>query len=343
MNQEEKLPSYLALDEVSSYAAKNDQDGLEVNEIESVIKSIGVFPITKEKLDSHLPSNWTSIDLPNPLTKSDNYVWDKYNFALCNGQNGYASYKIPITSTIYDSQNDDYTFCMAVLYASDNKRPLTVSLNEKKHKNINLICHEAQGIGFDVNTAGWRIYGEFKCNTSSKHKHFIELKLESATDGYWPHLCSILIIPMVGNDNSGNNIVRALNNKFSPININDLKVSLRMFVGCWILSLSDIDSVKQTFRLRMHIGVYRELTLQEKELLQQSKKDKDKENGVTFKPLLSTCIEPLYSTEIIEMFPIKYNTGKTWICVKDDINCFNNEYIIQELYRADILFSENLK
>ena len=115
-----------------------------------------------------------------------------------------------------------------------------------------------------------------------------------------------------------------------------------MHVGCWILSLSNIDSVNQTFRLRMHITTARELTPNEKNLLLESEK---KDSDIKFVPILNTCIEPLYSTEIIEMKRIQFHTGNDWICVKDDEleNLFNNEHTIQELYRADILFSENFE
>ena len=183
MNQEEKLTSYLELQESSV------QDREAIDEAESVIKSLGFYPISKEKLDNNLPS-WTNIDLSNPFAKSDIYVYDKHNFALCNGTNGHATFLIPISSTIFSKSTNNYSFCIAALYASNNNRGLTVSLNNIESKN--LICHQAQGIGFDVNTAAWQIFGCFECNKKDLiDKKFIQLKLESSKNGYWPHICNI--------------------------------------------------------------------------------------------------------------------------------------------------------
>ena len=130
------------------------------------------------------------------------------------------------------------------------------------------------------------------------------------------------------------------------------KFTLLMQCRCFILSMSHIDSVAQTFRLRMHIETFRELSPEETELYIE-----DPDN---FKPLLHTCIEPFISHEIIEFTPLKYNNNKCYIVLNlsqidpnDDINkynCFPDSHggrkcylILQQLYRADVIFNETLE
>eukprot|EP01083_Nonionella_stella_P018022 50406_1 len=81
----------------------------------------------------------------------------------------------------------------------------------------------------------------------------------------------------------------------------------------FVLNISNIDSVNQTFRAKCHLHYWRLLTSQEKRIYNQL------EDKNLFNPMMSMTVLPHITHEVIANEPLQFNNGKQHVVGYDDV------------------------
>jgi len=99
-------------------------------------------------------------------------------------------YELP-TADFIDDDEKCARFTLKVLYCTQDRRPLSVYINDRKQQRT--ICDEAVGSWYEP-TAQWRECGEFvvifKCVSDSFLVKFF-------TTGHWPHIKEMRFVPVI--------------------------------------------------------------------------------------------------------------------------------------------------
>ena len=105
--------------------------------------------------------------------------------------------------------------------------------------------------------------------------------------------------------------------------------ALNLTVWFGVLGVSSIDAVDESFRIRFHLITFREMSLQEKELLKQH-------GSHNFEKIINLTVEPLIAKDIITLEPITLNNNKEFTIDTGD----KNNPKINEIWRGDVVFYE---